>query len=134
MTQMAIVKNVLPDNKVLLSVIRTTACGGNCSECEACAYQTEFTCVADNPLNAKPGERVTVETNSSHVYKAVFAVYIIPIAVFIVSCFAAALAGCSEGLCILISFLSLAVCAALLVVFNKKKKKDEIRYTVISIG
>ena len=133
MTQDAIVTKLLPNSMAEVVVTRQTACGGNCGSCEACMFQSELKAVARNRIQARPGQRVVIESQTSKVFSAVFLVYIVPIVLFLLGYFLAYILGASEGICILVSYLSLVLSAVLLVQFHRRFSKDrEIVYDIIS--
>ena len=130
MTQEAIVIRTLPNQMAEVLVKRPTACGGSCGSCESCIYQSELRAFARNLINAAPGQKVTISTESGRVYSAALLVYIVPLLFFFA---AARLLGASEGLSILISFLCL-IPAALLLIRSQKRKtaENQIRFDIIS--
>lgn len=131
MTQEGIVVKLFPNDMAEVAVTRMTACGGNCGSCESCMLQSEVKTLAKNRVDARPGERVLIESRSSAVFGAVFLVYVMPLVCFLLGYGAAALAGLSEGLCIVFSFIGLAVGAALLVLSQRRKNRREIAYDII---
>lgn len=133
MTQEGIVTKLLPNQMAEVAVTRMTACGGNCGSCESCMLQSEVKTLAKNHVDAKPGQRVMIESRSSLVFGAVFLVYVMPLALFLLGYGAAYAAGLREGLCILCSFLGLALGALLLVVREKSRKKTEISYDITQV-
>ena len=133
MTNDAVVTKLMPHSTAEVAVTRLTACGGNCGNCEACVFDSEVRATADNPLGAKPGQRVVIESRSAKVYGAVFMVYIVPIVLFLAGYLIAFALGASEGLCIAVSFLALAVSGVLLVLSQKKKKENAITFTIVKI-
>ncbi|MBO4681077.1 MAG: SoxR reducing system RseC family protein, partial [Clostridiales bacterium] len=100
MTQEAVVTKLFPNGMAEVAVTRMTACGGNCGSCESCMLQSEVKTLAQNRLNAQPGERVVIESRTSAVFGAVFLVYILPLACFLIGYALAYVSGLSEGLCI----------------------------------
>jgi sigma-E factor negative regulatory protein RseC len=130
MTQEGIVTKLFPDDMAEVAVTRMTACGGNCGNCESCMLQSEVKTLARNNAGAQPGQKVLIESRSSAVFGAVFLVYVMPLLFFLLGYSAAYLAGLREGLCILCSFLGLAVGAAVLVI-SQKKRKSKISYDII---
>ena len=128
MTQDAVVTKVLPNNMAEVVVMRTTACGSNCGSCESCIYQSELKTVARNRIDAKPGQRVVIESKTSLVFNAAMLVYVMPLVLFLLGYAVAFAAGASEGLCILVSFLALVVSAVILVL-SQRAKKDESKIT-----
>ena len=132
MTQNAVVTKILPDDMAEVAVTRTTACGGNCGNCESCIFQNELRTVAKNRLGAVPGQHVVIESVSSKVYKAVFLVYLLPVILLLVGFSAAYLLGAGEGVCVLFSFAGLIVGAAVIVLSQRRKNKDQITFEIIS--
>ena len=135
MTQDAIVFKCLNDEMAEVVVTRATACGSNCSSCEACVFQNELKTVARNLIGARPGQKVLIESKSSRVYGAILLVYIVPIVLAIIGCFSAYAAGASEGLCVLCTFLGFLLGAAI-VVFSQKIKRDKqsITFDIVSFN
>lgn len=131
MTQEGIVTRLLSDNMAEVAVTRMTACGGNCGSCESCMLQSEIKTLARNHVEAQPGQRVLIESRSSAVFGAIFLVYVMPLICFLVGYGAAYLAGLREGLCILCSFIGLAVGALILVLTQRRRKKNAISYDII---
>ena len=84
MTQDAVVIRLLPNNMAEVAVTRATACGGNCGSCESCMFQSELHTEARNLIQAKPGQKVTIESKSSRIFGAAMLVYIMPLLFFLV--------------------------------------------------
>ena len=133
MTNDAVVTKLLPHNTAEVAVTRLTACGGNCGSCEGCVYDSQVRAVAENPLGARPGQKVVIESRNAEIYGAVLLVYIVPLLFFLAGYLIALALGASEGLCIAVSFLALAVSAVFLVLSQKKKKANAITFTIIEI-
>ena len=132
MTQDAIVYKRLPNNMAEVVVTRATACGSNCGNCESCIFQNEIKTVARYLINAGPGQRVLIESKSSRIYSAFLMVYVLPMVLALAGYFIAYAAGAAEGLCILATFLRLAVGAVILVVTQRKKMaKDPITFDIV---
>ena len=135
MTQDAIVYKCLNDQLAEVVVTRATACGSNCASCEACVFQNELKTVARNLIGAKPGQKVQIESQSSKVYGAILLVYIVPVILAVLGCFAADAAGAGEGIVILCTFLGFLLGAVILVMSQRlKKNKNEISFDIISFN
>ena len=135
MTQDAIVFKCLNDEMAEVVVTRATACGSNCSSCEACVFQNELKTVARNLIGAKPGQKVLIESKSSRVYGAILLVYIVPIVLAIIGCFSAYAADASEGICVLCTFLGFMLGAAVVVISQKlKRDKQSITFDIVSFN
>ena len=132
MTQDGVVTRLLPNNMAEVAVSRMTACGGNCPSCESCIYQSEIKTLAHNRIQARPGQRVVIATQSRAIYGAAALVYLMPIALMLLSYAAAALLGAGEGLRVAASFLALLVSAAILVLSQRSKKnREKIRFDIV---
>jgi len=135
MTNYGVVTKVFPDGKAEIEVVRQSACGGNCASCGGCAQKNIMTAVANNKINAQPGQRVLIESSSSKIFSAVALVYVMPLIFFVASYIIAASQGVSEGKCILISFAALLFSAVVLVVSQKLKKNgEEVIFNIIEIS
>ena len=128
MTQEAVVTRLLPNGMAEVAVRRTTACGGNCGSCESCVFQNEMKTEARNPVEAGPGQKVLIESQSSKVFHAAFLVYVFPLLFFFLGYLLAALLGLDEAARIIASFLALGL-GVLIVVLSQKKVRDEDRIT-----
>ncbi|MBQ9663993.1 MAG: SoxR reducing system RseC family protein [Oscillospiraceae bacterium] len=133
MTQDAIVTRLLPNAMAEVVVTRSTACGSNCGSCESCIFQSELKAVAKNSINARPGQRVVIESRTSKVFSAAILVYVVPLLFFILGFALASLLGASEGIAILVSFVFLVFAALLLVQVQKRKTAEQqIQFEIIS--
>ncbi|MBO6039701.1 MAG: SoxR reducing system RseC family protein [Oscillospiraceae bacterium] len=128
MTQDAVVTKLLPDGMAEVAVARTTACGGSCGSCESCIFQGEIKTLARNLIDAVPGQRVVIASRSASVFGAAALVYIMPIVLFILGYALASLAGASEGVCVVVSFLALLLSAVILV-WSQRKTKNQQAFT-----
>lgn len=129
MTQNAVVTKKLDNGRAEVSVLRGTACGGNCGSCEACQYNSHICIEADNPIHADVGERVIVESRTADIMGLAFFVYMLPLAAFFV-CYALAYAfGCGQGACIALSFAGLALGALAVAVLGRRRKAPRYELT-----
>lgn len=131
MTQDAVVINSFKNGMAEVSVLRGTACGGNCGNCEACVYQNELRTPAVNTVNAVKGQHVIIESSSAKVFKAEFVVYIMPLLFLIIGYLVASLLGAAEMISVLVGFISLGL-GVLVVVFTQKNKND-ITFEIVRI-
>lgn len=134
MTQEAVVTRLFPNNMAEVAVTRTTACGGNCGNCESCIFQSQLKTMAKNGISASPGQRVLIESKSSKVFGAALLVYIMPLLFFLVGFALAYSLGASEGICIAVSFAGLILGAAILVLSQRlKKNKNPITFDIVEL-
>lgn len=132
MTQDAVVTKIFPNNMAEVAVTRMTACGSNCGNCESCIYQNEIKALARNRIEAKPGQRVIIESKSSTVFSAAILVYVVPLLLFLAGYVLAHLAGAGEGICVAVSFVGLAVGAAVIVASQRlRRNKNPITFDII---
>ncbi|MBE7051565.1 MAG: hypothetical protein E7395_03225 [Ruminococcaceae bacterium] len=68
--------------KVLIR--KKSACSHDCSDCSACTAPT-FETTVSNPLEAKVGDRVVIEGNTSKILGVSLLVYILPVFLLIVA-------------------------------------------------
>lgn len=134
MTQDAIVYKCLPNGMAQVVVTRTTACGSNCGNCESCIFQGELTTLAKNTIDAKPGQRVIIESKSSKIYKAAMMVYILPMLLMVLGYAIGALLGVGEGICIALGFIGLVAGAANIVRSERRKNKEPITFEIVQFN
>ena len=73
-----------PDGMARVSVLRQSACSGDCHKCAGCgAAEQTMIFTAINSIGAKPGDLVTVESASGPVLKAAAILYMVPLVLFI---------------------------------------------------
>ena len=132
MTKDAVVTKLMPQGTAEVAVIRMTACGGKCDSCEACKCDSEVRVVASNPLGAKPGQRVVIESRSSEIFGAALFVYIFPIILLLAGYIAGAALELSEGLCILLAFVAMGL--GTLITFMLLRGKKKISYNIIKLS
>lgn len=100
MTQNAVVRRLVA-GRAEIEVKRVSACGHSCEECGGGCSEMVRTgpvvVLADNPLNAQPGDRVVVESSTRRVLGFAAVVYLLPIVLFFAGCFIAGALGAGEG-------------------------------------
>ena len=83
MTQTVRVKKVFADGMAEVIHIRQSACSGECHKCSGCgAAQETMALTAQNPIGAKPGDMVIVESQTGPVLKAAAVLYMLPLVMF----------------------------------------------------
>lgn len=132
MTQEAVVTKLLPNGMAEVAVKRTTACGGNCGSCESCVFQNELKTPARNSIQASPGQKVLIESQSSRIFKAAFLVYVFPLLLFLAGYLVSAALSLGETAGILCSFTGLIIGGVILVFSQKRiREKDKITFEII---
>ena len=79
MEQIVTVRALYPDGTAEVACRRASACGGDCGHCGGCTNAQTVLVRAYNPIGAKPGDRVVVESASCQVLGAAAAVYLLPV-------------------------------------------------------
>lgn len=129
MEQMVRVREAYEDGTALVMHVRESACSGDCHKCSGCGAAKETILLkAKNPIGAKRGDLVTLESASGPVLKAAAVLYMIPVLLFFVGYFAGdrlwqrgALTGC----------LAFAAGIAFAVLYDRKiAKADKTGYTI----
>ena len=134
MTQEASVIRLLPDRMAEVSVLRRSACGGNCTGCDGCSFtEKELRVVARNCADAQPGQRVSIETKSAQIFRYAALVYILPVLALLAGYILAFALHLSEALCILAGFGLLVLCAVVLIAIYKKRKTVSITYEISAV-
>ena len=83
MEQMVKVRRIYPDGTAEVIHVRESACSGDCHKCSGCGAAKEavlFT--ADNPIGARAGDLVKVESDTGTVLKAAVVLYVLPLVLF----------------------------------------------------
>lgn len=83
MEQLVRVQKSNGDGTAQVIHIRQSACSGDCHKCSGCgAAQETLILTARNPIGAKPGDLVVVESSSGPVLAAAAVLYILPLVLF----------------------------------------------------
>lgn len=84
MTQIATVERILDSNYAEISVPRKSACGHDCEECAGCGVSgAAVYAKALNPVDARPGQKVVVQSDTQKMLGIVALVYLIPVVLFL---------------------------------------------------
>ena len=83
MEQLVRVQKCSNDGTAQVVHIRQSACSGDCHKCSGCGAATQtMVLTANNPIGAKPGQVVTVRSESGPVLAAAAVLYMLPLALF----------------------------------------------------
>ena len=104
MTQNALVVETLPDGAARVRIERMSACGHDCSTCEGCGLMAApIEAIAKNPIGAKVGDTVIIESGTRGVLKLAVLTYILPIVLLFVFYAGSHAMTENETICIVIS-------------------------------
>jgi sigma-E factor negative regulatory protein RseC len=134
-TQSAIVEKLAANGDAMVRVYQKSACGHDCSDCAGvCGAKKSITVQARNPLRARPGNLVTVETGTGRILRAMALVYVLPLAVLLLSCALGYALGGSETVQALAGLGGLLLGCAAAVAVNRFIRRDRpLEYTIINI-
>lgn len=83
MEQIVRVQKCNDDGTAQVIHIRPNACSGDCHQCSGCGAAKEtLLLTARNPINARPGQVVTIQAKSGPVLLAAGVLYIMPLFLF----------------------------------------------------
>ena len=84
MIQIATIERIINNDYAEISVPRKSACGHDCEECAGCGVSgAAVKAKALNPIGARPGQKVVVESSTQKMLGIVAYVYLIPVLLFI---------------------------------------------------
>ena len=129
MQQLVKVLTCAPDGSAQVACLRQSACSGDCHQCSGCgAVEQTMIFTARNPIGARPGDTVTVESATGPVLKAAAMLYMLPLVLFI----AGYLVGMQWNLGALIGGLAFVLSIVLVVAYDRfvMQKKNTV-YTII---
>ena len=132
MEQLVKVQRCNPDGTAWVLHIRQSACSGDCHKCSGCgAVQESMVFTANNPIGAKPGDVVTVQTKSGPVLAAAAVLYMLPLGLFFGGC----LLGSLWGKSLLFGGIGFGLGIALAVLYDRLvAKKKTTQYTITGYG
>ena len=128
MQQLVRVRQVHADGSATVIHVRESACSGDCHKCSGCGAAKEaFLLDAKNPIGAKPGDLVTIESETGPVLKAAVVMYMLPMVLF----FAGYALGAVWQQGPLVGCLAFVASIGLAVVYDRKVvKKQNLGYTI----
>ena len=133
MEQLVRVKEAYDDGTAMVIHVRESACSGDCHKCSGCGAAKEavlFT--ADNPIGARRGDLVKVESDTAPVLKAAVVLYVIPLALFFLGYYLGSLMGNFGAL---VGCLGFVLGVVIVVVYDRKVvKKQNIGYTITAFA
>ncbi len=135
MTQRAVVRRLLDGGRVEVLVQRVSACSHDCDSCAGCGSmvkEPELTAVALDPLGARVGQRVTVESSTSRVLRLAAMLYLLPfVGLFAVSVL---LRGVSEGTAALAGLGAFfAVLLGVCIPLDRHLRRRGVTYRVVAL-
>ena len=133
MEQTVRVRECRPDGTAQVIQVRESACSGDCHKCSGCGAAKEavvFT--AQNPIGAKVGDLVKVESQTAPVLKAAVVLYVLPLVLFFLGYYLGTLPG-SFGVLGGLAGFSLGI-AGVIAYDRLVLQKKNISYTITSFA
>lgn len=129
MEQIVRVREVFDDGSATVIRVRESACSGDCHKCSGCgAAQQTVVFRAVNVIGARPGQVVTIKSDSGPVLAAAAVLYMIPLLLFFAGYILGALLWQQGALTGCAAFVLGIVLAA---VYDRKvARKKETVYTI----
>lgn len=117
------------DGSAQVVCIRQSACSGDCHKCSGCgAVEQAMIFTARNPIDARPGDLVNVESATGPVLKAAAVLYMLPLLLFIV----AYLVGMQWQIGGLLGCIAFVLSIGLAIAYDRLvMKKKNTEYTII---
>ena len=123
MTQIATVERIVYNNYAIISVPRKTACGHDCEECAGCGVTgAAVKAKALNPIGARPGQKVVVESSTQKMLSIVTFVYMVPVVLFILGYLVMLLMGASVAWQYAVAIAGFALGIIFAILYDRKVK------------
>ena len=124
MTQIATVEELLAGGYARISVPRKSACGHDCEECAGCGMTgAAIKATAKNPVDARPGQKVIVESSTKKLLGVVALVYLLPVVCFLI-----------EGVRYAIAIGAAALTFIPIVMYDRHARRtDALTYTILRL-
>ena len=129
MEQLVKVRQVFADGTAQVMHTRLSACSGDCHKCGGCGAATETMLLqAENPIGARPGDMVRLESETGPVLKAAAMLYVLPLVLFFLGYALGAVKWNHGGL---VGSLAFCIGIALVVAYDRHiGKKRRTGYTI----
>ena len=133
MTQMATVERVIDAHYAEVSVPIKSACAHDCEGCAGCGTSgMSVRARAKNPIAAKVGQKVVVESSTQKLLGVVALVYLLPIALFLAGYLFTGFL--SEPLRYVVACLGFAFGIAAAILYDRKTKQNGgLQFTIVRL-
>lgn len=134
MTQIATVERLLAGDYAVISVPRKSACGHDCEECAGCGVTgAAVQARAANPIGAKPGQKVVVQSDTQKMLGIVALVYLTPVVLFLVGYFAT-IALASAPIRYLFGGIGFVLGILIAVAYDRRlRRQGGLRFTIVRL-
>ncbi len=135
MTQIATIERILDADYAEISVPRKSACGHDCEECAGCGVTgAAVHAKAANPIGARPGQKVVVESSTQKMMGIVALVYLIPIALFLACYLCAALLGAGTAVQYTAAGVGFAAGIGIAVLYDRRlRRRGGLTFNIVRL-
>ena len=135
MTQIATVEKILDDAHAEISVPRKSACGHDCEECAGCGVTgSAVKAKAANPIGARPGEKVVVESSTQKMLRIVALVYATPVVLFLLGYLGAFFLGAPVAVQYTAAIVGFIAGIAAAICYDRRlKAKGGLSFTIVRL-
>ena len=135
MTQIATVQRVLNDSYAEIAVPRKSACGHDCEECAGCGISgASVYARAKNPIGAKPGQKVVVESSSQKLLGIVTLVYFTPVVLFFLGYFLGFWLSPNSGISYVAGALGFILGIVIAIFYDRHmKRQGGLSFTIVRL-
>ena len=133
MEQLVRVRETHGDGTAAVIHVRESACSGDCHKCSGCGAAKEtviFT--ADNPIGARPGDLVKVDSSTAPLLKAAMVLYVLPLILFFLGYWLGTLPGNFGAFG---GGLGFVLGVTIVIAYDRLvAKKADLRYTITAVA
>ena len=135
MTQIATISRIIDTNYAEISVPRKSACGHDCEECAGCGVSgAAVHAKAANPIDALPGQKVVVESNTGKMMHIIILVYLIPVVLFLAGYFIMAFLGTSVPVQYGVAIAGFLVSIVAAIRYDRKlRERGGLSFTIVRL-
>ena len=135
MTQIATVSRIIDSNYAEISVPRKSACGHDCEECAGCGVTgAAVLAKAANPIGARIGQKVVVQSETSKMLGIVAFVYLIPVVLFLLGYLVTAFLTTSVAMQYGVAVTGFFVGVAAAILYDRKlKERGGLTFTIVRL-
>ena len=135
MTQIATVEKIINSGYAEISVPRKSACGHDCEECAGCGVSgAAVHARAVNPIGARPGQKVVVESSTKKMLGIVVFVYLIPVILFLAGYLVMAALSASVGVQYLVAVLGFVAGILAAIAYDRRlKARGGLSFTIVRL-
>ena len=135
MTQIATVERIIDASHAEISVPRKSACGHDCEECAGCGISgTAVYVKAVNTCDARPGQKVVVESDTSKMLRIVAFVYLIPVVLFLLGYVVMAVLTTSVAIQYSVAVAGALLGIAISILYDRRlKARGGVSFTIVRL-